>query len=689
MDRLIWFDRWGSYLGEIKQDMLLDATRKIELNGEDSITLTTTQPIAKGNRILWQDGQGYWHEFVVSSIEETHDNSGEPVSVVWCESSLCELRGDYIVNKRPGVSSGGVLESVALEQALDGTRWTAGTCEPTALSGASLYHVSVFDALSTIIETWGGEIDPYITVDESTGVSARTLNIRSHRGKTLQQITRRFEWSRDITSIKRTVDETDVITGCYAWGKGEEIIGEDGPTGGYGRRIGIASVNPTGKDYIVDDVANAIFGRGDGGYVFGEYLDENCEDPQKLYEGAVKYLDENKVPHISYEASVSQYYEAGLDLTGVNVGDEVQVVDNGYTPALRVVARVMSMEWSLLDPTTMQVTIGNFTGNIADIVLSTNRRVTSLDDKSAVYDAVASGSTNYMKIVQDAMNSVFASSGTFVSFDFNRGIVVMNNENEQQATWIMELSSAGWRIANTKDSSGNWQWTTMATGAGIVANSITSGTIDASLINTSTLRAKYVGNSVNQYAELGAVQGQYVAAETGLVVHNDESSNTSTSWGMASNQNGLYQFYKNNGENYFSPIIQMMGGEMIFTTPDIANSGVVLSMVMDGSHVMFQRYDPNDQTTPINQTIIPYGITWTESGVINVGRVSANASYYGSYQFKTNAPGSPMVFLTSNSAHIAVGAASITSSQFMVHAVSVDDVTVNTLQIAYFAFYKQ
>lgn len=634
MDRLVWYDRWGSYLGEIKQSMLLDVTRKIELNGEDSITITTTQPIAKGNRILWQDGRGYWHEFVASSIEETHDDTGRPISVVWCESSLCELRGDYVVNKRPGVSSGGVLESVALGQALEGTRWTAGTCEPATLAGASLYHVSAWDALSTIIETWGGEIDPYITVDNATGVTARTLNIRAHRGKTVSQITRRFEWTRDITSIKRTVDETDVITACYAWGKGEEIVGDDGPTGGYGRRIGIASVNPTGLDYIVDDAANAIYGRGDGGYVFGEYLDENCEDPQKLYEGAVKYLDENKAPHISYEASVSQFYEAGLDLTGVDIGDEVQVVDNGYTPALRVVARVLAMEWSLMDPTTMQVTLGNFTGNIADIMLSTANKVTSLTEKSAMYDAVSRGDTSFIQIVTDTMNSMFAAAGSYVNVDYDRGITVMNSQDESQATWIMELSSAGWRIANTKDSSGNWEWSTMATGAGIVADSITSGTIDSDLINASALRAKTVGNSDTQYAEIGDIsQSGQAAAQTGLTVYNDSADLTDTSWGIASNQRGLFEYFKQNSTDYFTPLIALYAdsqgnGNIDMTSPSSATEYVTYHISEDGLLVSW--YSNDVSVSPRNKwTMLPLGYRLT-------GVYRASNPYSGVKLYTTN-----------------------------------------------------
>lgn len=472
------FNRWGTYIRDISPAELIDAKRKVVLNGEDSITIRTTQMLTKGMRIVWRDEMSIWHEHVVATVDETHDGAGDTIREAWCENSWCELRGDYIVDKRPGVRNP-CNARTALTNALSSSRWTVGTVDVAKTGGASMYHCSTWDAVSTVVGTWGGELRADITVNVSTGVTNRKLSLLTHLGNTLSQITRRFEWDSDITSISRKVDETDVITACYGWGQGEELENEDGGTS-YGRRIGIADVNPTGLPYVVDDVANQYYGRGDGAYVFGNYVNEECSDPNTLLAETTAYLAENSTPHVVYNASVAQFAAAGADLTGVSIGDEVQVVDRAFVPELRITARVLELEYDMLDNSDMSVTLGNYNSDISTYALSTSRALSTLSNKSAGWDAVQSASAAYVESVISQLNSLFDSAGGYVTIDTSTGITVVDNPTNPHMA--IQINGAGFRIANTKTQSGAWNWRTFGTGDGFTSDEIVTGTLMAGKI---------------------------------------------------------------------------------------------------------------------------------------------------------------------------------------------------------------
>lgn len=484
MNRMTVFDRWGNFVSELSD--VLAATWTQEINALSTLEIQTRQELQKGQRIVWRDDMLTWHEHIVTSTDYVHDSGDVPILTAYCVDSLSELSGDYIVDKRPGVSvQGGVGARVALESALEDTRWTVGTVEVATMDGQSLYHESAWDAVSDIIDKWGGEFDVTLTVNNFTGVTARALNLRNRIGS--DKVTRRFEWTRDLISITRTYDDESVCTALYCWGKGLELQDEEGEaTGAYGRRIGISDVTPDGLAYVHDDEAKLIWGRpGTDGtieHVFGEFLDENCEDPEELYEEGLAYLADHIEPLISYEASVVQFGAAGLDLSGVSLGDYIQVVDKGFETPLRLAARVISMTTNLLQPGNPDVTIGNFIPGIDDLYESVSGKVGGLTDRSASWEAMQSASAGYISRLVDELNDLFASSGAFATFDFANGLTFTDHATYEESTSAINICGAGFRISSEKDSSGGWVWSTYGTGLGFVSSYICGGTLQAGMI---------------------------------------------------------------------------------------------------------------------------------------------------------------------------------------------------------------
>ena len=86
---LWWFDRFDDRIGILP--IAGEMVHTEELNGEDTIEFETREVPAKGDRLLWRDGET-WREHVVVRTDEPL----EGLCSVYAESSLCELLDDFI-----------------------------------------------------------------------------------------------------------------------------------------------------------------------------------------------------------------------------------------------------------------------------------------------------------------------------------------------------------------------------------------------------------------------------------------------------------------------------------------------------------------------------------------------------------------------------------------------------------------
>lgn len=512
--RVTAFTRFGDPLGDLTG--IVEMKWSEEINGEDKLTVTMFgTPPAKETRLVWRDRWGTWHEHVVTNIETSHADS-RPTSTVYAVSSISELAQDYVVEKRPGLRTP-VPAASALADALETTRWGVGSVDVSKRAGASLYHCSAYEALSTIVGTWGGEVVAEITVDPASGVTARKVGLRTHRGDSTPA--RRLDFGRDLASVKRTIEDDAVITACYAWGKGEEV-GD-----GYGRRIGIADVTQDGLPYVHDDSLLATWGlpRGDGTVMhrFGNYVNESCSDPEVLMAEAEAYLAEHSMPRVSYEGDVIAYAVANADVDGIRLGDEVYVVDGGFDPPIRTQARAVKIETDLLDPSSTVVTLGNFLGTLADQFGKLQGMIGTLSAKSAMYDVASDAAPSYVDAVISQLNAMFEESGGYVTIDMEKGITVTNAATFDESTSAMQINGQGFRIANSKNGT-EWNWRTFGTGAGFTADEIVSGTIRADLIDATDLAAERLVSAAGS-TTYGRVGENVVGIEDGYALYQGDA----------------------------------------------------------------------------------------------------------------------------------------------------------------------
>lgn len=467
------YSRHDAYIGTIATDELLSFVHTDELNGEDSVAIQTYFRLCEGHRLVWRDPQGTCHEHVCQDPRGLHEG-GRTVYSDTALNSICELFGDYLEDKRPY----GYSYQRALEVALAPTRWAVSTVDQpgTVSAGLTFYHVSAREALNAILEC-GGELETVITVGTG-GVTGRSIGIRAHRGSTSGH--RRFAYGKDVTGISKT-EHWGAITACYGYGKGVET-----DSGGYGRKLTFGGING-GLNYVYDGDALKLYGRPDGGggyaHVFGTYENSDCEDAGQLLSETRSYLEEHKVPGVTYTADVLDLVRFGRQWEGVSVGDDVQVVDTEYDPELRLEGRVSKLVRNCLNGA-MEVTLGNVTETMADMWIAQRQAVSSLSKRSGNWDVAASTPAAYLQQLMDGLNERFNALGMSYRYDsFEKGTIYssvpMDGDGNPTKTggWAMQLCSRGFRIASGTKADGSWNWTTFGTGEGFTASLLNAGVI--------------------------------------------------------------------------------------------------------------------------------------------------------------------------------------------------------------------
>ncbi len=463
--KFLLFDKSEKRIANLKE--VRSARHYREVNGEDTLSLILTDPIEKGHRVIYRSKLGYWHEFIVRGVEETHTDYLE--KSVFCESAFYETLGDFVEDKR----SYDTTATAALESVLGTSRWQVGQVDNLGVNSANFYQISVMEAVQKIAQTWGGEIRTRVTVDGNK-ITGRYVDILARVGS---DNGKRFVYSKDIESIKKTVARDDVITALYGYGRGEYIE----ETSSYGRRTTFADING-GKAYVEDLDALALWGRenGDGtkSHVFGKAYFDSITDETELLTATAAKLAELSKPLISYSAKVIDLKAYGFEHEGVDLGDDVAVIDRAFEPELRLKARVMALDEDLLENDS-EVKIGNFLPDIADENIRLSEFVDQFRSRSGIWDRSNSFNsdglldTQYLQGVMDVTKNKLTStqSGWYTDDQGNLVFDALDGSSS------MMLSGSGFMIANTKLGNGEWDYRTFGTGDGFLADYIIAGTL--------------------------------------------------------------------------------------------------------------------------------------------------------------------------------------------------------------------
>lgn len=520
--RYMIFDRWGNPLGDLPY--AIKAIRTRATDGTDTLDVTTIGEINKDERIVFKDSMGRWAEYLCQSTQ-TARAAGMPVTVAYCTGSIAELSRTYIEDKRNRNANA----KACLAKALEGTRWAVGTVETGTITGTadlSFYHCTVLEAVQKTADTYGLEVQTEYQPDPTGNqIGQRIIHLLEHRGST--STTKRFEYGKDLTQIKRDIDSGDVITRLYGWGKGIEQTNEEGEaTGGYSRKISFADVN-NGKPYIQDDNALANWGivGADGTKHHSEASADfpDCEDPKELLNLTKAALKTRTTPVVSYTADVTALGQAGYDPEGTDVGDSVQIIDTSFTTPLRLEGRILQIEEDLAGSLAdTKITLGNIRQTYTQRMAAQQQALDKLVSNSGAWNSAAGGTGPYMKDLIDRINQIMNATGGYTYLKPGQGIYVYDKPEDQNPTQCIHIGGGYWRIADHKKPNGDWDFRALANGKGIFADTVFTGRLsDAAGLNywdmdtgdfSLSARSAIGGKTVQQYAD-GAVSGAKTYAE--------------------------------------------------------------------------------------------------------------------------------------------------------------------------------
>lgn len=278
------------------------------------------------------------------------------------------------------------------------------------------------------------ELNPNSTL-KSFKVNVYQENGEEHQGVGRVRTDIRLEYKKNLKSIKRTVDKTSIFNAVRPVGKNSE--GNEVTIGGMIDPIkernakGILEFYQEGETLfapISQQMYPSVFApeNSDDQWIRKDMTVES--DNQKVIRAAgLKALKKAAYPAVTYEI------DGFLD---VEIGDTIQIYDNGFSPALNIRARVSEQTISFTNPQNNKTTFANFKELENRLSSNLQARLEQLIDESRPY-------------------SIRLSSSNGVAFKNNTGTSIITpallkgSKELSEVVWKWQLGDAAITTGNT------------------------------------------------------------------------------------------------------------------------------------------------------------------------------------------------------------------------------------------------
>ena len=475
-----------------------------------------------GDCLGFADVRGRYRIFEISTRELREPDGVWEIDAV--DKAICELMDDPVTDIR----ARGTSIVNYLTRLLQATRYSIGTVAVNPTGTTSGYYESVWSAMAKAMTAYDVRLVPYYTLTNGV-VSGRYVDILSTAAADHGRI---FELGDDLTGLSVKYDDSQIKTALFGRGQGVQIDAGDGSDPAYGRRLTFSDVvwstsagdpvdKPAGQEWVGDPDALTAYGRG-GRHRYGYVTFDQETDAEELLQKTWDKLQEIKDPIISITGTVRDTARLmGHAHEAVELGDSVLVradrMINGVRRRIDIRARIVDIVRDYVQPEETKLTIGNASLTAGAIVRQMSSTLDNYESRSAVWDrANAFDLQGAMDIVN---NTILSTTGSWHTDPVTGAIVFESTDG----TKAMRLTGAGWQIASGKDQSGAWVWTTAATGAGIVANAITAGTLNAGLVTIGGTGTTLDGTSLEIKHPTISANAKTVIDENGLQMLNGQT----------------------------------------------------------------------------------------------------------------------------------------------------------------------
>lgn len=500
---LMLYDRDEKLIASLKYNKV---ERKRELNGLNTLEFETSREVEFGQRTLFKDKKGLWNEYIIFDYFKNHENNDVDYSV-YCEDSTSELYWYFVDDLKPRNAAC----SSVLRRLLEGTRFEVGYVDDFPKKSFNLYRKSVKSCLWKILDIYGAEINVRIVVDK-TGIIHRYIDLRNKIGR---DVGKRFTYKKDIGGIKKTTSIKDLCTALHGYGKGEEIVKEDGTPsrndnkiggGDYGRKIDFSEING-GKTYVEDNEARLKYGLGkERKHIFGQADFPDCEDKHELLRLTKEKLKELSKPKITYELKVEDIsrYEGYIG-EGVDLGDTVYVIDKEIDT--RVQTRVISIKDNPIEEIEdSEIVLGNFIKDLSDNLVAYEKLKSTFENDRNKFnqelDKLANGvKSSYMQKILEKFNKELNETGGWVYAEEGEGLLILNAPKDGNPTQAINLKGGKIAIANHKNADDSFAYETFGDGDGFTANLIRAGVLRGGKVFFNLEDGTFlIGKSSNDYS---------------------------------------------------------------------------------------------------------------------------------------------------------------------------------------------
>lgn len=463
MKGIYLFDNKQNLIKSISADLLTENFQEQELGGQ--ITGSASFPYKDFDEEADYFGVKEDNNFWLYKIRKKTKESGY-ITIDGIHIFFDELKGAVVRDIRNQNTSGNLV----VEKIISGTGWELKSNITERSASKNYYYESALAAFYDAVKTRNFEFVPEILFKDGKIISKK-ISIYDEISKDFGKW---YEYGDKLISVVAESSTDELYTAFLGRGKGIATEDENGEkTGGYSRKIkfdeieysnekdGVQVVKAKGIDYIEIKEATKLYGYPDGTPRIGVVDFDDIEDPKLLADATFEYALKNTRPKLQLRANA-------LETENIELGETVAIIRPDMN--IRYKVRVFKIQKDFLKDKVVSFEFGD------KIVRSAGERLKSeLYEKRRREEEIDS----YIDSLRDEINSSYFNDAAYNydlkignKYNLPAGYYSFDRPIDQSPTKVIYMGAGKMLVADKKNPDGSWKWGTMATGEGVVAESI-------------------------------------------------------------------------------------------------------------------------------------------------------------------------------------------------------------------------
>lgn len=463
MKGIYLFDNKQNLIKSISADLLTENFQEQELGGQ--ITGSASFPYKDFDEEADYFGVKEDNNFWLYKIRKKTKESGY-ITIDGIHIFFDELKGAVVRDIRNQNTSGNLV----VEKIISGTGWELKSNITERIASKNYYYESALSAFYDAVKTWDFEFIPEILFKDGKIISKK-ISIYDEISKDFGKW---YEYGDKLISVVAESSTDELYTAFLGRGKGIATEDENGQkTGGYSRKIkfdeieytnekdGVKVVKPKGIDYIEIKEATKLYGYPDGTPRIGVVDFDDIEDQKLLADATFEYALKNTRPKLQLRANA-------LETENIELGETVAIIRPDMN--IRYKVRVFKIQKDFLKDKVVSFEFGD------KIVRSAGERLKSeLYEKRRREEEIDS----YIDSLREEINSSYFNDAAYNydlkignKYNLPAGYYSFDRPIDQSPTKVIYMGAGKMLVADKKNPDGSWKWGTMATGEGVVAESV-------------------------------------------------------------------------------------------------------------------------------------------------------------------------------------------------------------------------